>query len=159
MVVVGTRLPSSNLILLLSARPRTYSVPDLTDFRMSAFRIASSCHSFSPKPLGPKRFTVLAVTSSIIEGEPSEPSDGVWYLNEIPAQKPSVIIHMCAHVGKTIKGRHKEGWKHVTQVFLSSPATKFQKRINFTHSNFQVQSYKVGFSMWVEMSDQVFERG
>lgn len=62
---------------------------DFTGFRMSALRISSSCHSLSPKPLGPKRFTTLAVKSSTIAGEESELLSLLMSLNlnEMPVKK------------------------------------------------------------------------
>lgn len=64
---------------------------DFTGFRMSALRISSSCHSLSPKPLGPKRFTTLAVKSSTIAGEESELLSLLMSLNfnEMPAKSTS----------------------------------------------------------------------
>lgn len=93
---------------------------------MSALRISSSCHSLSSKPLGPKRFTTLAVKSSKIAGEESELLSLLMSLNlnEMPAKNKS------NHLSRS-KIRN-----------ASEASTNLQSRAKFTSSSSEIILFK-----------------
>lgn len=96
---------------------------DFTGFRMSALRISSSCHSLSPKPLGPKRFTTLAVKSSTIAGEESELLSLLMSLNlnEMPAKK-----HKLDHL---IWNKIRKALEESTNLQCSAKFTSYDSEI------------------------------